>query len=220
MGDPKKPRKSFSRPKNPWRSEQLAQELYLVGTYGLRNKRELWKTQGELSNVRKQARHLLAASIEVRTKDGKKLLDSLSRRGLVAEGVALDDVLNLSVEDFLGRRLQTLIYKKGAAVSPLQARQLIVHGHIKIGKRTVDIPGYQVTAEEEGVLKVTGGIGTPKPAAPAAPVAATPAPAPAPDAPAPAAPAPASAPAPAPSVAVPAEAPAAPTEQPVVAAPA
>jgi small subunit ribosomal protein S4 len=180
MGDPKKPRKTYSRPKNPWRSEQLAQELYLVGTYGLRNKRELWKTQGELSNVRKQARHLLAASAEVRAKDGKKLLDSLSRRGLVAEGVALDDVLNLSVEDFLGRRLQTLIYKKGAAVSPLQARQLIVHGHIKIGKRTVDIPGYMVTAEEEGSLQVTGGIGTPKAAPPAAPAPVPAAPAPAP----------------------------------------
>ena len=174
MGDPKRPRKSFSRPKNPWRSEQLAQELYLVGTYGLRNKRELWKTQGELSNVRKQARHLLAASVEVRAKDGKKLLDSLSRRGLVSEGVTLDDVLNLSVEDFLGRRLQTLIYKKGAAVSPLQARQLIVHGHIKIGKRIIDIPGYHVTAAEEATLQVTGGIGTPKPAAPAAPAAAAP----------------------------------------------
>jgi len=193
MGDPKKPRKTYSRPKNPWRSEQLAQELYLVGTYGLRNKRELWKTQGELSNVRKQARHLLAASPEVRAKDGKKLLDSLTRRGLVAEGVTLDDVLNLSVEDFLGRRLQTLIYKKGAAVSPLQARQLIVHGHIKIGKRRVDIPGYHVTAEEEGALQVTGGIGTPKPPAPAAP---------------------------APAPAAPAAVPAAPTEQPVVAAPA
>jgi len=191
MGDPKKPRKTFSRPKNPWRSEQLAQELYLVGTYGLRNKRELWKTQGELSNVRKQARHLLAASAEVRAKDGKKLLDSLSRRGLVAEGVALDDVLNLSVEDFLGRRLQTLIYKKGAAVSPLQARQLIVHGHVKLGKRSIDIPGYHVTAEEEGTIQLVGGVGTPKPAAPAAP---TPAAAPA--------------------------APAAPTEQPQVAAPA
>ena len=167
MGDPKKPRKTFSRPKNPWRSEQLAQELYLVGTYGLRNKRELWKTQGELSNVRKQARHLLAASIEVRNREGKKLLDSLTRRGLVAEGVTLDDVLNLSVEDFLGRRLQTLIYKKGAAVSPLQSRQLIVHGHVKIGARTVNIPGYLVTAGEEGTLRVTGGIGTPKAPPPA-----------------------------------------------------
>ena len=179
MGDPKKPRKTYSRPKNPWRSEQLAQELYLVGTYGLRNKRELWKTQGELSNVRKQARHLLAATTEVRAKEGKKLLDSLTRRGLVSEGVALDDVLNLGVEDFLGRRLQTLIYKKGAAVSPLQARQLIVHGHVKLGKRFIDIPGYHVTAEEEGTIQLVGGVGTPKPAAPAAPAAAqaaTPAP--------------------------------------------
>ena len=178
MGDPKKPRKSYSRPKNPWRSEQLAQELYLVGTYGLRNKRELWKTQAELSSVRKQARHLLAASPEVRTREGKKLLDSLSRRGLVAEGVALDDVLNLSVEDFLGRRLQTMIYKKGAAVSPLQARQLIVHGHIKLGNRFIDIPGYLVTAAEEGTIQLVGGIGTPKPAEPAPQAAAPPAAAP------------------------------------------
>jgi small subunit ribosomal protein S4 len=182
VGDPKKPRKSYSRPKNPWRSEQLAQELYLVGTYGLRNKRELWKTQGELSNVRKQARHLLAATVEVRAKDGKKLLDSLARRGLVSEGVTLDDVLNLSVEDFLGRRLQTLIYKKGAAVSPLQARQLIVHGHVRLGKRFINIPGYRVTAEEEGTIQLVGGVGTPKPPAPSAPAApaTTEAPTPAP----------------------------------------
>lgn len=166
MGDPKKPRKSFSRPKNPWRSEQLAQELYLVGTYGLRNKRELWKTQGDLSEIRKQARHLLAAPADVRTREEKKLLDSLRRRGLVGEGVALDDVLNLSVEDLLGRRLQTLIYRRGAAVSPLQARQLVVHGHVKLGKRTIDIPGYRVTSDEEGTIRVTGGIGTPKPAEP------------------------------------------------------
>jgi small subunit ribosomal protein S4 len=193
MGDPKKPRKTYSRPKNPWRSEQLAQELYLVGTYGLRNKRELWKTQGELSEIRKQARHLLAASVEVRTREEKKLLDSLLRRGLVTEGVTLDDVLNLSVEDFLGRRLQTLIYRKGAAVSPLQARQLIVHGHVKLGKRFIDIPGYRVTADEEGTMQVVGGVGTPKPAAPAAPAPAAPSAAPASPAPA-EAPTPSSAP--------------------------
>jgi small subunit ribosomal protein S4 len=174
MGDPKKPRKTYSRPKNPWRSEQLAQELYLVGTYGLRNKRELWKTQGELSEVRKQARHLLAASAEVRTREEKKLLDSLRRRGLVPEGVTLDDVLNLSVEDFLGRRLQTLVYKKGAAVSPLQARQLIVHGHVKIGERFIDIPGYRVTSEEEPSVRLVGGVGTPKPAGATAPPASAP----------------------------------------------
>ncbi len=88
------------------------------------------------------------------------------------EGVTLDSVLSLSVEDLLGRRLQTLLYKKGAAVSPLQARQLIVHGHVKLGDRVVDVPGYLVTASEEGSIVLTGGIGTPRP--PAQPQAAQP----------------------------------------------
>src|SRR5271156_6227598 len=113
MGDPRSPRKKYSRPHSPWRSDQLAQELYLLGTFGLRNKRELWKAQSELSNIRKQARSLLAASEVVRNREERKLLDSLQNRGLVAPGVALDQVLDLSVEDVLGRRLQTIIYKKG-----------------------------------------------------------------------------------------------------------
>jgi len=172
MGDPRSPRKTYSKPHSPWRSDQLAQELYLLGTYGLRNKRELWKAQTELSSIRKQARRLLAASELVRNREEKMLLDSLLRRGLVSSGVTLDDVLSLSVEDMLGRRLQTIIYKKGSAVSPLQARQLIVHKHVKIGDRIVNIPGYQVRAEEENRIQLTGGIGTPKaPEAPPAPPA-------------------------------------------------
>ena len=74
----------------------------------------------------------------------------------------LDDVLSLSVEDMLSRRLQTVIYKRGSAVSPLQARQLIVHRHVKIGDRVVSVPGYHVTAEDEKKIVLTGGIGTPK----------------------------------------------------------
>ena len=176
MGDPRSPRRTFSKPRSPWRSDQLAQELYLLGTFGLRNKRELWKAQSELSNIRKQARSLLAASEVVRNREEKKLLDSLRNRGLVAEGVPLDGVLDLSVEDVLGRRLQTIIYKKGSAVSPLQARQLIVHKHVKIGDRIVNIPGYHVRADEENKIQLTGGIGTPKApeAPPPAPAAAEP----------------------------------------------
>ena len=74
----------------------------------------------------------------------------------------LDDVLSLSVEDMLSRRLQTVIYKRGSAVSPAQARQLIVHRHVKIGDRIVSVPGYHVTAEDEKKIILTGGIGTPK----------------------------------------------------------
>jgi small subunit ribosomal protein S4 len=169
VGDPRSPRKKFSKPRSPWRSDQLAQELYLVGSYGLRNKRELWKAQTALSAIRKQARKLLAATAEVRSREERKLLDSLLRRGLVKEGVILDDVLSLTVEDVLSRRLQTLVYKKEMAVSPLQARQRIVHGHVRIGERVITIPSYEVNRGEEPRIEAT--LRLPQPPKEATPVA-------------------------------------------------
>lgn len=159
MGDPRKARKQYSRPRSPWRADQLAQELYLLGTFGLRNKRELWRSQTHLSSVRKQARTLLAATEQVRLREEKKLLDSLRRSGLVAETATLDDILSLTVEDVLSRRLQTMVFKKGMALSPLHARQLIVHGHVKIGNRVITIPGYEVGHEEESRIALIGSAG-------------------------------------------------------------
>ena len=156
MGDPRKARKQYSRPRSPWRADQLAQELYLLGTFGLRNKRELWKAETLLSSIRKQARTLLAATEQVRLREEKKLLDSLRRSGLVAEVATLDDILSLTVEDLLSRRLQTMVYRKGMALSPLHARQLIVHGHVTIGGRVITIPGYEVGHNEEGTITLIG----------------------------------------------------------------
>lgn len=159
MGDPKKARKQYNRPRSPWRADQLAQELYLLGTFGLRNKRELWKAQTQLSSVRKQARTLLAATQVVRLREEKKLLDSLKKKGLIGEEASLDDILSLTVEDVLGRRLQTMVFKKGLALSPLHSRQLIVHGHVSIGGRIITIPGFQVGRVEEGTIQLMGGAG-------------------------------------------------------------
>jgi len=134
----------------------LAQELYLLGTFGLRNKRELWKSQTHLSSVRKQARTLLAATEQTRLREEKKLLDSLRRSGLVSEAATLDDILSLTVEDLLSRRLQTMVFKKGMALSPLHARQLIVHGHVAIEGRVITIPGYEVGHDEESTVSLRG----------------------------------------------------------------
>ena len=149
MGDVKKPRKTYHRPKRHWDSSLLMQELEIVGNYGLRNKRELWKAQSELSRIRKRARDLLALPVEVRSKREVELLRSLNRLGLVGENATLDDVLNLKVHDLLERRLQTMVFKKGLARTPLQARQMIVHRHVMIGDRCVDRPGYWVQRGEE-----------------------------------------------------------------------
>lgn len=153
MGDPKTPSKKYSTPKNPWKSDDLAQELFLVGSYGLRNKRELWKSKTELSRVRKQARALLAAPADVRAREEAKLLKFLHKIGVVSETAAADDILGLSIENFLERRLQTVVWKKGLAKTPYQARQMITHGHIMIGDRRIKTPGYIVRAGEDLELK-------------------------------------------------------------------
>src|SRR3712207_9234856 len=83
-----------------------------MGSYGLRNKRELWKAETEVARIRNQARALLALSAELRAEKEKRLLNFLNRLGLAREGATLDDILNLKIEDLLERRLQTIVMKK------------------------------------------------------------------------------------------------------------
>jgi small subunit ribosomal protein S4 len=153
MGDPRKPKNVFKKPRRNWSADQLMQELQTVGTYGLRNKRELWKAQTELSRIRKQARALLALPHEVRLGKETELLKSLNRIGLVSDGATPDDVLNLKVEDLLERRLQSVVMRKKFK-SPYQARQAVVHGHVVINDRIVSIPGYIVRRDEEPVVAI------------------------------------------------------------------
>jgi small subunit ribosomal protein S4 len=150
MGDPRKQKKLFRRPRRIWSTDQLSAELYIMGSYGLRNKRELWAAQTEVARIRNQARALLSLPTEVRSEKEKRLLNFLSRIGLAKEGATLDDILNLKVEDLLARRLQTIVMKKAGVKSPYQARQIVNHGHVSIGDRKVNRPGYIVRAEEEG----------------------------------------------------------------------
>ncbi len=152
MGDPKRPRKKYKTPRHPWRADVLMAELKLMGEYGLRNKRELWRAKTMVSNFRRIARSLLSQPPEVRKAREEELLNKLYRLGLLDEGAELDHVLDLTVEHLLERRLQTLVWRRGLAKSPYQARQLIVHGHVAIGGRKVYSPGYLVRREEEELI--------------------------------------------------------------------
>ncbi|MGD1836013.1 MAG: 30S ribosomal protein S4 [Nitrososphaeraceae archaeon] len=154
MGDPKKSRKSYHRPRQIWATDQLNSELYLIGSYGLRGKHELWKAQTKVAKLRDQARALLALAIEIRREKESQLLNYLQKLGLVQESSSLDDVLNLKIEDVLERRLQTIVMKRGNTKSPHQARQCVVHGHVYVGTRIVNIPGYVVTKDEEPLVVI------------------------------------------------------------------
>lgn len=154
MGDPKKQKKKYDSPRNPWGQEQIAAELQLIGEYGLRNKRELLKARTALSRIRGIARSLLGKEESERVKLENEFLQSLSRQGILSENANIDDVLDLDIKDILERRLQTLIFRKGLAKTIHQARQLISHGHIQVGKSFVSIPSFMVTRNDEPNIKL------------------------------------------------------------------
>jgi len=153
MGDPKKPRKKWEGPNHPWIKERLEREQLLLGKYGLRNKREIWIAETYVRKLRHQARSLLALPPAERAAREKALFERVRAFGfLEKENMTIDDILGLTVENYLERRLQTIVFKKGLARTIYQARQLIVHGHIAIGGRRVTSPGYMVKKSEEDLI--------------------------------------------------------------------
>lgn len=157
MGDPKFPRPKWSRPSRPWQAERIKAENELIGKFGLKNKREVWKAESRLRRWRQRARELQALiryENPQAEKEVRELLQHLATLGVLArQGASLDDVLALQTEDLLGRRLQTLAYLRGLAHTVRQARQFIVHGHVAVGDRRVTIPGYLVRVEEEEAIR-------------------------------------------------------------------
>ena len=53
----------------------------------------------------------------------------------------------------LERRLDNVIYRAGFASSKAQARQLMLHGHVRVNGKKVNIPSYQVKVGDEISIK-------------------------------------------------------------------
>uniref|UniRef100_A0A0N7ZEX5 Small ribosomal subunit protein uS4 n=1 Tax=Daphnia magna TaxID=35525 RepID=A0A0N7ZEX5_9CRUS len=145
-------RKVCVAPRRPFEKARLDQELKLIGEYGLRNKREVWRVKYTLAKIRKAARELRTLD----EKDGKRLFEGnallrrLVRIGVLEESrMKLDYVLSLKVEDFLERRLQTQVFKLGLAKSIHHARVLIRQRHIRVRKQLVNIPSFIVRLDSQ-----------------------------------------------------------------------
>jgi small subunit ribosomal protein S4 len=117
--------------------------------------REIWKAKSQLRRHRRQAMRLIGM-VDTSEAHGKRemedLLRSLHNKGLISSDAKLDDILSLSTEDILNRRLQAQVYYKGLAISMKQARQFVTHGKIVIGNQKVTIPSYPLSRDEEEQL--------------------------------------------------------------------
>lgn len=146
MGDIKKKRKLFSRPKKLYDRARMDEENILIKRYGLKNKREIWKAKTAVSKLRRMAKTLIGKDVV----EQQVFFDKLNKMGMNVTDIS--DVLALTEESLLERRLQTFIFKKKLANTVKMARQLIIHKNILVDGVVVNIPSFIVTKDLENKL--------------------------------------------------------------------
>ena len=148
MGDIKRKRKMFSRPRKLFDRTRMDEENVLVKRYGLKNKKEIWKAKTAVSKLRRRAKSLIGKGIE----EQQVFFDKLNRNGMKITSIS--DVLALTEESIFERRLQTMLFKKKLANTVKQARQLIVHKNVVVDGTIVNIPSFVVTKDLEDKISI------------------------------------------------------------------
>lgn len=144
----KRKHKLYSKPKKAFELSRIKEENSILEKYGLKNKREIWKTIAKVNYFRRRAKSLAKSTLE----EQNVLFSKLQAIGLKVNSIA--DVLALTAEDLLKRRLQTIVKQRGMGKTMKHARQLITHKKILINKRFVDVPSYLVSVEEENSISL------------------------------------------------------------------
>jgi len=152
MGDPKFKKNMYRRPMKIWDLARLEEESVLMKEYGLRRKKELWRTNGVVSKYTHFAKALIKDYSERAEKEKGFLIQKLQKLNVLGVGAKLDDVLAIKMRNFLERRLQTVVFRMGLGKTMKQARQFILHKHVIIGNNVIISPSYLVNKDEEAIL--------------------------------------------------------------------
>ena len=134
----KRKHKKYSKPKRPFDKERLIEEEKIKKEFGLKNKKEIWRSESKIKLIRKKAKKLISSSPE----EQQVLFNNLKRIGFNVNSIA--DVLFLDKTDYLERRLQSVIKSKRMATTIKKARQLIVHKKVLVDGEVVNSPSYIV----------------------------------------------------------------------------
>ncbi len=79
---------------------------------------------------------------------GERQLRNYARKALQAKGNAQDNLLHL-----LESRLDALVLRAGLARTIHAARQYVVHGHVRVNGKKVDVPSYPVKPGDKVSLR-------------------------------------------------------------------
>lgn len=143
----KRKHKRYLKPRRPFDKQRFEEEAELKKNFGLKNKREIWKTEAKIKSIREKAKSLISAGQE----EQHAFFNKLKKIGLNVSSIS--DALSLDKGDYMKRRLQTVVGKK-FNVPAKGARQLITHKKILIDGEVTNIPSYIVPADLENKISL------------------------------------------------------------------
>ncbi len=148
MGDIRRKHNLYSRPKKMFEVSRIENDNKIQKQYGLKSKTEIWKATAKVSAFRTRAKKLISNNGQ----ESKEFFNRLQNIGLDVK--VTSDVLALTPEAVLERRLQTFVFKKGFAKTILEARQLITHKNVIVNGRIVNIPSFNVSKNLENKISL------------------------------------------------------------------
>jgi len=134
----KRKHKQYSRPKRPFDKKRFEEEAEIKKEFGLKNKKEIWKSDAKIKSIREKAKKIISSNEE----EQKKLFEKLQKIGLKVNSIA--DALGLEKKDYLKRRLQTMVFEKKLTPTINTARQKITHKKVLVNGKIIDSPSYIV----------------------------------------------------------------------------
>lgn len=144
----KRKHKKYSKPRKPFDKLRILEEEKIKKEFGLKNKKEIWKSESEIKVIRRKAKNLISSPVE----EQKRFFEKLKKIGINVNSIA--EVLSLDKKDYLKRRFQTILVMKKIARTPKHARQLITHRKVLVNGKVVNSPSYIVPVEMENKISL------------------------------------------------------------------